>query len=283
VAALGTGTYNSSTGSITGVNYQVGGNNYNSVAGAIGALQGYNPGSYFAATGVGVASAAATDSTAMGANSLAQGNFSVAAGNGAFATGNNSTALGSGTTASGIGSTAVGYNSTASGTNSTAIGIGAQATRANQVAIGTVTSTYTAPGITSDASRNAQTGSTQFLTTDANGNLANSAYGPQDFATLGNNVNNSIGSLWRNVGALQTGVKRGYEGTAVALAAAGGNFLEPNQKFAVTGKFGTFNGESGIGAIAEARINDNVIAHAGVGGGLRYGGVGAVGGLTIGW
>ena len=225
VAALGTGTYDPSMGGISGVDYAVGGSNFSSVAGAVGALQSYNPGGYFAATGIGVASAAAPDATAMGANSLAQGDFSVAAGNGAFATGANSTALGSGSTASGAGSTATGYSSTASGTNSTAIGIGAQATRANQIAIGTVTSTYTAPGITSDASRNAQTGSTQFLTTDANGNLANSAYGPQDFANLSNNVNNSISSLWRNVGALQTGVKRSYEGTAVALAAGGGNFL----------------------------------------------------------
>ena len=40
------------------------------------------------------------------------------------------------------------------------------------MAFGTATNTYTAGGITSAASLAAQTGPTQFVTSDANGNLA---------------------------------------------------------------------------------------------------------------
>ena len=136
VAALGTGTYDPSTGNITGVGYQVGGLTYNSVAGAIGALQSYNPGGYFAATGISFASAAGENSTAMGSGALAEGAFSLAAGSGASATGDNSPALGSGTTANAINSTAVGYNATAAGVNSLALGANSNATTANSVALG---------------------------------------------------------------------------------------------------------------------------------------------------
>ena len=75
---------------------------------------------------------------------------------------------------SGVGSTAIGEKgaSTGSFTNATAIGNGAVATRDNQVVIGTASDTYTAPGITSAASRAAQSGPLQVVTTDANGNLA---------------------------------------------------------------------------------------------------------------
>lgn len=104
--------------------------------------------------------------------------------------------------------------------------------------------------------------------------------------SLQGQVNNLAASYFghsQDIAALRQGVQRGYEGTAVALAAAGGNFLQENQKFSLTGKFGTFRGQAGIGAIAQARLNQNVIAHAGIGGGLRYGGVGAFAGMTVGW
>lgn len=87
----------------------------------------------------------------------------------------------------------------------------------------------------------------------------------------------------QEITGLKQSVQRGYEGTAVALATAGGNFLQESQKFSVTGKFGSFRGQYGMGAVAQARLNQNVVAHAGVGGGVRYGGVGAFGGLTVGW
>jgi hypothetical protein len=63
-------------------------------------------------------------------------------------------ALGQGAQAIGVGSTAIGQGaSTGLFNNATAIGNGAIATRDNQVVIGTATNTYTAPGITSAASR----------------------------------------------------------------------------------------------------------------------------------
>ncbi len=251
--------------------------------------------------------AGGANSTAMGINSSASGANSIASGSSSAASGDQSTAMGASSAASGLSSSAFGNNSIASGSNSsafgqgavasgrnsTAIGAGASATRDNQVAIGTGASTYTAAGVTSAASRAAQSGSTQFVTTDSNGNLANSAYGPQDIAGLNSNVNNlqsqtnylsaTVMGHSQDISALRSSVQRGYEGTAVALATAGGNFLQENQKFAITGKFGQFRGQTAFGGSAQMRLSNNVVAHAGVGGGVRYGGVGAFGGLTLGW
>src|SRR5207245_5429474 len=101
--------------------------------------------------------------------------------------GSNNIAIGTKSNASGNGSqnTAVGANSVATGNNSSAFGAGAQAafvnsaafgsgaivTRANQQVFGTATNTYTMPGIASGASQSTQSGPTQFVTTDAAGNL----------------------------------------------------------------------------------------------------------------
>jgi len=206
---------------------------------------------------------------------------------------NDGIAIGTNTKVQGNNSIALGSGAEAHQENSAAIGVGAIASRSNQIAIGTTSSTYTTPGITSAASRAAQTGATSFVTTDSNGNLANAAYGPQDIAGLNSSVNGlqsqmnylaaSVMGHTQDIAALRNSVQRGYEGTAVALATAGGNYLQENQKFSITGKFGQFRGQTAFGGTAQARLSNNVVAHAGVGGGVRYGGVGAFGGLTIGW
>ena len=70
-------------------------------------------------------------------------------------------------------STATAQGTKAEFDNSAAFGAGATATRANQQVFGTINNTYTFGGITSDASRAAQTGTFRgVVTTDANGNLA---------------------------------------------------------------------------------------------------------------
>jgi trimeric autotransporter adhesin len=53
------------------------------------------------------------------------------------------------------------------------------------VAIGTAANTYTLPGLASAASLAAQVGPTNFITTDANGNLAASPFGTGSFASAG--------------------------------------------------------------------------------------------------
>ncbi len=317
-SALGGGSTYSAASGVSAPQYVVNGATYNNVGSAIGAIQGGIALSnrFFAADGdpgSPGALALGVDSTSIGNESIAYGDQSAALGSGATARGYGSTAVGSGANtgnntpnstnygtavgfnalASGEQTSAFGYGASATGDNSTAIGAGAVATRSNQIAIGTDNSTYTAGGINSAASRAAQGGATQFITTDSNGNLANSAYGPQDIARLNYSVSNlqsqtnylaaSVMGHTQDISALKSSVQRGYEGTAVALATAGGNFLQENQKFSVTGKFGQFRGQTAFGGTAQARLSNNVIAHAGVGGGVRYGGVGAFGGLTIGW
>jgi len=116
--------------------------------------------------------AVAADNTAGAPLPTATGANAVAVAYGANASGAQSSAFGSNATASGSNSTAVGSGASATYANSTALGAGATTTRANQIAIGTASNTYTLPGISSAASRAAQSGPTKLVTTDAAGNLA---------------------------------------------------------------------------------------------------------------
>ena len=77
---------------------------------------------------------------------------------------------------------AIGTDSEANFTNSAAFGTGATATRENQMVLGTASNTYSAPGIASDASRAAQSGPLEVVTSDGAGNLATD--GGSIFATL---------------------------------------------------------------------------------------------------
>ena len=148
-------------------------------------------------------------------------------------------------------------------------------TRNNQVLVGLAANTYTLPGITSAASLAAQTGATQFVTTDAAGNLAVSPFGP---GTIGN-LSAQVTDLQNTVATLQ---HRAYEGTAVAIA-MGGTVLPDNKRYAITANFGTFRGENAFAASAAVRINEFVVANAALGTGLARGGVGGRVGATFAW
>jgi trimeric autotransporter adhesin len=106
---------------------------------------------------------------------------------------------------SGANAIAFGANSSAIFANSAAIGAGAATTRANQMALGTGTNTYTMAGITSAASTGAQSGPLEFVTSDSAGNLAAVNLGPTF-----SNLSSDIGDLRSE--------SRG--GTALAMAAA---------------------------------------------------------------
>ena len=97
------------------------------------------------------------------------------------------TAIGVSTEASGEGSTAVGAGAEAAGRLSTALGAGAVAVRDNQIVLGIgsvqddpatavdetrAASTYTLPGLPDDSASGLQSGPTELVTTDADGNLA---------------------------------------------------------------------------------------------------------------
>jgi hypothetical protein len=187
--------------------------------------------------------------------------------------------MGVGSNASGFGSTAVGAGASAAFAGSTAIGAGAVANAPGQVMLGTAANTYQAPGITSAASLASQVGPTAFTTTDAAGHLATSNFGPQDIAALQSGV---LG-LSQSVTDLQGSVRRGYEGTAVAVALGGASYLPENKWFAVTGNFGTFRGQYGLAAQAQLRVNDWMVVNAGVGAGLKHGGVAGRAGVTFAW
>jgi hypothetical protein len=130
--------------------------------------------------------------------------------------------------------------------------------------MGTGTNTYRMAGITSAASLAAQTGPTYFTTTDANGNLATSAFGPAD------------------IGILQKQMKQGFEGSAIAIA-MGGNALPSDKKFAVSANWGTFRNQNALAVAAQMRVTDYAVINVGVGGGFQQGGVGGRAGVTFAW
>lgn len=269
-----------------------------SAATAIGAAA---QATYEGATAIGYGAKATADpTTAVGYKALASGNEASSFGGFASATADNATALGRSANASGAGATAAGANATAQGTDSVAVGRAAQATqdnavaigagtattRANQVAVGTSRQTYTLAGLPSAESTAVQSGPTNFVTTDAAGNLAASAYGPASLDAL----SSRIGTIEGNVAGLQAATMRlqrdmrtAFQGTAIALSLAGA-VLPEGKTYAVSANFGAFHGESAFGATGTARISDNLFASAGIG--VATSGrsnVGARGGVTMAW
>ena len=154
----------------------------------------------------------------------AQAHGSVATGAGAFAS-NGGAAYGDGSTASGANATAVGPNANATLAGSAAFGSGATAMLVNEQVFGTADNTYTTPGITSDLSKQRQTGRLELLTTDAAGHLASDG-----------------GDVFRAIAKLQAGV-------AVALAAEAPS-LTTAENFGMRIGWGNFEGDANAVAIS---------------------------------
>jgi hypothetical protein len=217
---------------------------------------------------------AAASSLGCGVNAAANGTSSLAVGNNAAA-GTNSVALGQNAQALGVGSTAIGEGaSTGSFNNAMAIGNGAVATRDNQVVVGTASNTYTMPGITSAASRAAQVGPLQVVTSDANGNLAT------DGGALFNNINN----LNQQIAHIDQDLRRLDGGVAMAMA-LGGVYLPEHQTVAVHANLGFYNGAQAFGIQGVGRINQTFTVNGGVAFDVsgRGNGVGGRIGMSAGW
>jgi trimeric autotransporter adhesin len=215
--------------------------------------------------------ASGASSTAVGQGSLASGSLGTSLGQNSVASGASSTALGQGSAASGDYSTAIGQASSAAFANSTAIGYGATTTRSNQVMIGTANNTYTAPGITSNASRAAQNGPTQMVTSDSHGNLAT-----QDIDSMVAG-SSAFQGLQREVG-------QATEGVAMAMAMSGGPAILPNGKnHAVSMNWGSFQGQNALSAAGVQRLGDHLFGNAGVGVGCNQNTVGGHAGVTYAW
>ena len=160
-----------------------------------------------------------------------------------------------------------------------AIGNGVTTTRANQIAVGNGSNTYTLAGLNSAASRAAQNGTTYFVTSDANGNLATASAAS---ASSVESLDGRVTSLEQSVGQLQQAIKRSYEGTAIAIA-LGGAALPENKTYALSANIGTFRGESAFGGVFQYRVSDNIVLNGGLGLGFTQGGVGGRGGATFAW
>jgi len=212
------------------------------------------------ATAIGAGAVASGDpTTAVGFNATATGNEASAFGAFATATGANSSAIGRSATATGINATAIGVQSNSGGANSIAFGQGASAqqsntiaigtgvstSRANQVAIGSAGQTYTLAGVASTQSAAAQNGPTNFVTSDASGNLATSSYGPASLASMDGRITN----LEAGVAAVSQYAydtrREARQGVAAAMAMASAPLPSAPGKLSYV-----FNGASYLGEYA---------------------------------
>jgi autotransporter adhesin len=218
-----------------------------------------------------------TNAQATGANAIAIGNGatatgSIAVGNGALAS-NGGAAFGDNSTASGTNSTATGPGATATHANAAAFGNGATTTRANQHVYGTASNTHTMPGIASAASRAAQSGPTQIVTSDAAGNLAATPFSAiPDVAAINRRLDQVSGQADKAV-----------TGVAMAFAMAGVPTLLPNERMAATLNVGTYEGSQGFAINAAWRVAENVQFNGGVAYGPNENIVGGRAGLRVGW
>jgi hypothetical protein len=219
--------------------------------------------------------ASGANSVAFGIGAQATGASSIAIGQGAVATG--SVAIGAAARAGG-GGTAVGDNTSATFANSAAFGRGAQATRANQQVFGTASNTYTMAGVTSAASKAAQSGPTQVVTSDAGGNLATAT-----LADLGLASNSDLAVINGRLDALTHRSNKAFTGIAMAFAMAGMPTLLPGERFAITMNWGTFEGANGLALGTAMRLSENLQLNGSIGYGADQNLVGGRVGLRLGW
>jgi hypothetical protein len=217
--------------------------------------------------------------TGIQANASGMGSGNIAIGPLANASGDftNNVAIGRESTASNN-SVAVGGSASATFSNSAAFGNGATATRANQQVFGTATNTYTMAGIASAASKAAQSGPTQLVTSDANGNLATTTLADLGLASTGD-----INAINARLDDLDRRASKAFTGVAMAFAMAGVPTLLPNEKFAATINYGAFQGAHGFAINTAARLTDNMQLTAGFGYGANERIAGGRVGMRVGW
>jgi trimeric autotransporter adhesin len=187
--------------------------------------------------------------------------------------------------ATGVNSSAFGAGASATFANSAAFGNGATATAANQQVFGTTTNTYTMPGITSAASKAAQSGPVQIVTSDAGGNLATNTAAGLGLATTNdmNNMNNQIANINVRLNDLNGQTTKALNGVAMAFAISGVPWLQTTERFAVSMNYGTFQGTNGMALNAALRLGTHAQAEGGIAYGANGGGVGGRVGLRFGW
>jgi hypothetical protein len=227
------------------------------------------------------------NATATGQSSFANGTTATALGQGSVANANAATALGQGSlvasgatggTAVGQGAqvfaangTALGQGAVANFANSTAIGAGASTTAPNQMSFGTASNTYTMLGITSPASKAAQTGPLQIVTSDAGGNLATNTAAGLGLATTSDisSINSQLNTINARLGFIDARLndldQRVNRVGAQSAALAG---LHPNPRAKgdnhISAAFGNYNGQSAFAAGYFRHIGTQTLLSAGV-------------------
>lgn len=246
---------------------------------------------------IGANSLATSDGAiAMGLNSSATGTNAIAIGQGAVATGstamgtastagNGGAAFGDFATATGADSTATGPNATATHANAAAFGNGATTTRASQQVFGTASNTYTTPGITSQASKQAQGSPTHLVTSNASGDLAAHTPAQLGLATAGdlNAINSRLDSVDGRIRRNSERIGENTEGVAIAMAMAGTFLPQPGETFRLSGNWGGFEGSNALSFGGALALSEKTYLTGGFGAGLSEGTYGGRAGLSIGW
>jgi autotransporter adhesin len=222
---------------------------------------------------------------------------SIAAGTNAFAS-NGGAAFGDESSASGVNSSAIGPNATASHVNAAAFGNGATTTRANQQVFGTASNTYTMTGIASNASKAAVGAPTHLVASNASGDLAAYSFAelglvnPSDlsnFATrddlnaLSGTINKELNALNARLNGLDGRTDKALAGVAMAFAMSGVPTLLQGETFAMSGNWGTFEGENGLAMNAAVRLAKHVQLNGGVAWGMGESIAGGRVGVRVGW
>jgi hypothetical protein len=187
--------------------------------------------------------------TQTGVRGVAVGTESVAA--------KDATAIGDQTRATHDGAVVIGTDSTSQPNSST---------RDNQFLMGTENHTYTAPGITSQASKNQQTGPLEVVTTDQEGNLASMSM--SQIASQ-QHVDQNTADIAGNRDDIDTNT----QGVAIAIAMEGPD-LAGNETFALAANWGTFEGVNAFAASATGVLSRDVFAD---GSGVRLSASGGIG------
>ena len=130
----------------------------------------------------------------------------------------------------------------------------------------------------SAASAAAQTGPTQIVTSDASGNLATSSLAALGLASAGD-----VAAINSRLDDLTGRSSKAFTGVAMAFAMAGVPSLMPNETFAATMNWGTFQSAHGLALNAAYRLHANIQVNGGIAYGLDERIAGGRAGIRVGW
>lgn len=175
--------------------------------------------------------------------------------------------------------TAIGARANVQHDHSTAIGADAVSTNDHQVTLGTSEDTVKAEGITSQLSKDRQSGPLEIVTSDGQGNLATDG-GATHAAIDANSL--AIGDNSAAIDANGLRIDENSAGVAMALAMDVPD-VDIDKTFGLAASWGNFEGENAFAAAAAWRINPTWSVNAGIGVGVNTHTVGGRAGIRGQW